>query len=606
MSGSPADWKKAETLAGVPYYINHVKETTQWDHPELTQLKKKMTLTDYIKYGAYRTAVKLRQIQKKIQVDSVYLSAIRGAMNNLGYEEEFTEDKINVAELQSILYEIFQNEFDRGNDVVVNDAVELTLNWLLSVYDQARSGLVRIISVKLGLCCLSAASVQEKYKFFFDQIAYSKGFIDKKRLRLFTKDVLQILKYIKEYHCFGRFGIEPTVNSCFDRAFVPERITFKEFLDWMIDEPQTLVWLPTLHRLALSETVKHEGKCNICKMFPIVGFRYRCLKCFNFDICQNCFWSARVAKNHKVHHQMQEYCLPATQKEDLKDFTKVFKTKFLKKKKEKNTSGLRYLPITCDEFSDSSETSDEWSDEVDGFDSESETCFGSYEMTAERHNEHDMTTFNSSRLKENSPPTTSTPLPTSCLDNNQVKEMEEIVQSLENDNKYLRGKIMAIQQEFDSRHYSLQSMETVSRKEIDEYNERLEAKQEVLNDHNRRLQQQLDKLRHLLHQNAASAENISNESQRYLPMSNIPNKPTPLPKFHDAQYSFFAQSAGHNGTFQSLSKPKVLRSVNEELRKYGDNETRTSDDHSTSLSSDEDLREIKVELEEILEMSSSV
>ena len=88
----------------------------------------------------------------------------------------------------------------------------------------------------------------------------------------------------------------------------------------MIDEPQTLVWLPTLHRLAMSETgvyctalssqrswlrdnemhgiiyifyyyyyvsqyiiecfviyhhsVKHEGKCNICKMFPIVGFRW--------------------------------------------------------------------------------------------------------------------------------------------------------------------------------------------------------------------------------------------------------------------------------------------------------------------------------------------
>lgn len=68
---------------------------------------------------------------------------------------------------------------------------------------------------------------------------------------------------------------------------------------------------------------------------------------------------------------------------------------------------------------------------------------------------------------------------------------------------------MAIQQEFDNRHYSLQSMETVSRKEIDEYNERLEAKQEVLNDHNRRLQQQLDKLRHLLHQVKIIGINLS-------------------------------------------------------------------------------------------------
>lgn len=27
----------------------------------------------------------------------------------------------------------------------------------------------------------------------------------------------------------------------------------------MIDEPQTLVWFPTLHRLAMSETGMHQG-----------------------------------------------------------------------------------------------------------------------------------------------------------------------------------------------------------------------------------------------------------------------------------------------------------------------------------------------------------
>lgn len=36
--------------------------------------------------------------------------------------------------------------------------------------------------------------------------------------------------------------------------------------------------------------------------------RYRCLKCFNFDMCQNCFFSGRKAKNHKLTHPMQEYC----------------------------------------------------------------------------------------------------------------------------------------------------------------------------------------------------------------------------------------------------------------------------------------------------------
>lgn len=40
----------------------------------------------------------------------------------------------------------------------------------------------------------------------------------------------------------------------------------------------------------------------------LFGNRYRCLKCFNFDMCQNCFFSGRKAKSHKLTHPMQEYC----------------------------------------------------------------------------------------------------------------------------------------------------------------------------------------------------------------------------------------------------------------------------------------------------------
>ena len=35
---------------------------------------------------------------------------------------------------------------------------------------------------------------------------------------------------------------------------IPERVSAEEFIEWMIAEPQTIVWLPTLHRLAVSET----------------------------------------------------------------------------------------------------------------------------------------------------------------------------------------------------------------------------------------------------------------------------------------------------------------------------------------------------------------
>lgn len=32
------------------------------------------------------------------------------------------------------------------------------------------------------------------------------------------------------------------------------------------------------------------------------------MKCFNFDMCQKCFFSGRKGKTHKLSHPMQEYC----------------------------------------------------------------------------------------------------------------------------------------------------------------------------------------------------------------------------------------------------------------------------------------------------------
>ncbi len=46
------------------------------------------------------------------------------------------------------------------------------------------------------------------------------------------------------------------------------------FLDWMKMEPQSMVWLPVMHRMAAAETAKHQAKCNICKEYPIVGLRW--------------------------------------------------------------------------------------------------------------------------------------------------------------------------------------------------------------------------------------------------------------------------------------------------------------------------------------------
>ena len=51
-------------------------------------------------------------------------------------------------------------------------------------------------------------------------------------------------------------------------------IEASHFVDWMKLEPQSMVWLPVMHRFAAAETARHQAKCSVCKQFPITGFRY--------------------------------------------------------------------------------------------------------------------------------------------------------------------------------------------------------------------------------------------------------------------------------------------------------------------------------------------
>ena len=60
--------------------------------------------------------------------------------------------------------------------------------------------------------------------------------------------------------CESGYGLNSLINSLlyctilFTQVSIPDRASAEEFIEWMIAEPQTIVWLPTLHRLAVSET----------------------------------------------------------------------------------------------------------------------------------------------------------------------------------------------------------------------------------------------------------------------------------------------------------------------------------------------------------------
>uniref|UniRef100_A0A8B9EJC2 Utrophin n=1 Tax=Anser cygnoides TaxID=8845 RepID=A0A8B9EJC2_ANSCY len=349
-------WQRSVSHNKVPYYINHETQTTCWDHPKMTDLFQSLADLNNVRFSAYRTAIKIRRLQKALCLDLLDLNTTSEVFkqHKLGQNDQL----IGVQEVISCLTTIYSGLEEKHKDMVnVPLCVDMCLNWLLNVYDSGRTGKIRVQSLKIGLMSLSKGLLEEKYRYLFNEVAGPTEMCDQRQLGLLLHDAIQIPRQLGEVAAFGGSNIEPSVRSCFQQNHNKPEITVKQFIDWMRLEPQSMVWLPVLHRVAAAETAKHQAKCNICKECPIVGFRYRSLKHFNYDVCQSCFFSGRTAKGHKLHYPMVEYCIPTTSGEDVRDFTKVLKNKFRSKKYFAKHPRLGYLPVQTVLEGDNLETS---------------------------------------------------------------------------------------------------------------------------------------------------------------------------------------------------------------------------------------------------------
>jgi len=55
---------------------SHERETTHWDHPEMIELMKGLADLNEIRFSAYRTAMKLRSVQKRLGELGFFTSSI--------------------------------------------------------------------------------------------------------------------------------------------------------------------------------------------------------------------------------------------------------------------------------------------------------------------------------------------------------------------------------------------------------------------------------------------------------------------------------------------------------------------------------------------------
>ncbi|XP_063161281.1 dystrophin isoform X1 [Candoia aspera] len=517
-------WERAISPNKVPYYINHETQTTCWDHPKMTELYQSLADLNNVRFSAYRTAMKLRRLQKALCLDLLNLSAACDALDQHNLKQN--DQPIDILQIINCLTTIYDKlEQEHNNLVNVPLCVDMCLNWLLNVYDTGRTGRIRVLSFKTGVISLCKAHLEDKYRYLFKQVASPTGFCDQRRLGLLLHDSIQIPRQLGEVASFGGSNIEPSVRSCFQFANNKPEIEAALFLDWMRLEPQSMVWLPVLHRVAAAETAKHQAKCNICKECPIIGFRYRSLKHFNYDICQSCFFSGRVAKGHKMHYPMVEYCTPTTSGEDVRDFAKVLKNKFRTKRYFAKHPRMGYLPVQTVLEGDNMETPvtliNFWP--VDSALAEMENTNGTYLNDSISPNEsiddeHLLIQHYCQSLNQESPlsqPRSPAQILIS-LESEERGELERILADLEEENRNLQAEYDRLKQQHDHKGLSPlpsppemmpispqspRDAELIAEaKLLRQHKGRLEARMQILEDHNKQLESQLHRLRQLLEQ----------------------------------------------------------------------------------------------------------
>uniref|UniRef100_A0A7N8X944 Dystrophin n=1 Tax=Mastacembelus armatus TaxID=205130 RepID=A0A7N8X944_9TELE len=537
----------------VPYYINHQTQTTCWDHPKMAEL--------YQSLGKNHSM----SSHKFMNLDLLSMPMVCEVFDQHNLKQN--EQLLDISQLVTCLTSLYQRlEQSHSHLVNVPLCVDMCLNWLLNVYDTGRTGKIRTLSLKTGIISLCKAHLEDKYRFLFRQVASATGFCDQRRLGLLLHDSIQIPRQLGEVASFGGSNIEPSVRSCFQFANNKPELEAAMFLDWMRLEPQSMVWLPVLHRVAAAETAKHQAKCNICKECPIIGFRYRSLKHFNYDICQSCFFSGRVAKGHKMQYPMVEYCTPTTSGEDVRDFAKVLKNKFRTKRYFAKHPRMGYLPVQTILEGDNMETPvtlinfwpvdhapgsspqlshDDTHTRIEHYANrlaEMENRNGSYLNDSISPNEsiddeHMLIQHYCQSLNQGSPlsqPRSPAQILIS-METEEKGELERVLNDLEQENRKLQAEYDRLKKAHDRKGLSplpsppemlpvspqsARDAELIAEaKLLRQHKGRLEARMQILEDHNKQLESQLHRLRQLLEQtdskvNGTALSSPSTSSQR--------------------------------------------------------------------------------------------
>ncbi|XP_054910235.1 dystrobrevin beta-like isoform X2 [Poeciliopsis prolifica] len=260
---------------------------------------------DSICLSTYRTACKLRFIQKRCNLHLIDIYNVIEAVRDAGLNAVELNAGISVTRLENLVSSLFNQLSKRlPTTHIINpqESTVLLVEFILAAVDCEPESRLTVLSVKAMLSILCGGKLVDKLRYVFSQVSDSKGVMVLSKFDSFLREALKLPTALHEGPSFGY--THTVARSCFPQQ---KRVMLNMFLDMVAEPPECLVWLPLMHRMANVEQVYHPVSCSYCRSNGITGFRYRCLRCRGYQLCQNCFWRGNASGCHSNQHQMKEH-----------------------------------------------------------------------------------------------------------------------------------------------------------------------------------------------------------------------------------------------------------------------------------------------------------
>lgn len=165
---------------------------------------------------------------------------------------------------------------------------------------------MQLFAIKIALSSLCSGNIIDKLKYAYSLLLdQNNGYLIVDKFKDYLNQLLLLTSSVRESSSYQNDMNLPA--SLFDLS---QPIDIKMFMDLFLSSsgpPPCLSWFIIFNKLNDVEYVVHETQCMACHRSKFTGFRYKCQKCFNYNLCQDCFWRGRYSGSHSDTHICKEY-----------------------------------------------------------------------------------------------------------------------------------------------------------------------------------------------------------------------------------------------------------------------------------------------------------